>query len=65
MHICAKKFIDEGKDENNQTVCMMTHRELVRLIEWLMCFGYHLRLKEIRHEMESAFQMDTTSSVLE
>jgi len=65
MHICAKEFIDEEKDGNNQTVCTMSRRELVRLVKWLMCFGYHLRLREIRHEMESAFQIDTTSSLLE
>eukprot|EP00210_Caulerpa_lentillifera_P000877 g848.t1 len=64
MMICATQFVkdDIELNGNNPTVCTMRRKELTRLMQWLMNFGYHLRHKEIKYEMESSFRMDTAST---
>jgi len=57
MHLCAEEFLGKEDPETGPMNCSLPRREMFRLMEWLMIFGYNLRCKEIKNEMEKAFDM--------
>ena len=57
MHICCDEFLGHGDEDKGPMTCSLPQKEMSRLMEWLMTFGYNLRCKEIKHEMERAFNM--------
>ena len=63
MHICTEELFGKGDPNAGPMTCSLPQKELVRLIEWLMIFGYNLRCKELKHEMEISLQLDSSSEM--
>jgi len=57
MHVCTEEFLGSDDPETGPMTCSLPQKEMFRLMEWLMTFGYNLRCKEIQYEMERAFDM--------
>lgn len=63
MHICMEEFLGKREQSVGPMTCSLPQREMARLLEWLMTFGYNLRCKEIKHEMEMTFQINSSSGM--
>lgn len=62
MHVCTEEFLGHGDPNSGPMTCTLPQKEMARLMEWLMTFGYNLRCKEIKHDMEKAFEMAPDAS---
>jgi len=58
MHICADELLSSGDPYRGPMTCSLPQKEMFRLMEWLMTFGYNLRCKELKHEMERAYNQE-------